>query len=223
MGKCEISGLLPWPWRGRGTSLRQMLRFTLRQVSARSRPAPSLGARMLIRGSACALFARVQRHQDVNNRRIGCIWNGGVAQDVNVVYFRNECRSGNRLSFSSLDLLLYVSNHSWLKCCVAKLAVNQKYPSNKTDLLQITLFTQKHLHWTDWSLTGCVCVKRHSLRMIFLGAFLKSSVLHQRSERTVKDRSILAALLFWNKPVKTLMWEHSFHLRILQMHPEMRR
>lgn len=45
------------------------------------------GAQMSVPGSACASFACAQRRQRVNNRRTDCIWNGGVAQEVDVVYF----------------------------------------------------------------------------------------------------------------------------------------
>lgn len=106
----------------------QMLRFTSRQVSACSYPAPSPAAQMSTRASACALFACTQRCQSVNNRRTGCIWNGVVAQQVDVVYFliyHMNVGQATDYHLLRLDLLLYVSNHRALKGCVLKLAVNQ--------------------------------------------------------------------------------------------------
>lgn len=127
----------------------QMLRFTLRQVSARSYPAPSLEAQKSSRGSACALFACAQRCQTVNNSRTGCSWNGVASQEVDVLYYLIYHMNVGQAADYHLLVWIMGSNHRSLKGSVLKLAVNQKHPSNKTDLLQTALLTQKHLHWTD--------------------------------------------------------------------------
>lgn len=165
MGKCEISGLLPWPWRGCGTSLRADAQVYIEAGLCSQLPCPlpegtNLNPRLSDR---CSSVRVVYTHATLSE----CQWQEGrlhlewcCSSGSRCCLFSSlpyECRSGNRLSFISLDLLLYISNHRSLKGCVLKLAVNQ-----------IALLTQKHLHWTDWSLTGRAWVQRLTLRMMFL-------------------------------------------------------
>lgn len=109
----------------------QMLRFTTeRQVSARSCPAPSHphpptplpgGTNVNRRLGVCVVYCR-----SVNNRRTGCIWNGVVAQGVDVVDFLiYHMNVGQAADYHLLVWICSFTSLITLKGRVLKLAVNQ--------------------------------------------------------------------------------------------------